>query len=111
MRGPLHALVRSLAGLLILCFSTNAVTSKVQKLAVLRPCRIPLADPPNFCVHPLQGVVTFDGLIITANSSMNTTSASGLNYTITFSAASTAGITSWDVPINIRLAKPLEAES
>lgn len=50
--------------------------------------------------------MTFDGLIITANSSMNTTSASGLNYTITFSAASTSGIASWDVPINIRLAKP-----
>ena len=50
----------------------------------------------------LQGVVTFDGLIITANTSMNTTNAFGLNYTITFSAASISGITSWDVPINIR---------
>lgn len=50
----------------------------------------------------LQGVVTFDGLIITANSSMNTTGAYGLNYTITFSAASISGITSWDVPVNIR---------
>lgn len=56
----------------------------------------------SLAVDPLQGVVTFDGLIITANSSMNTTSAPGLNYTITFSAASTSGITSWDVPINIR---------
>ena len=50
----------------------------------------------------VQGVVTFDGLIITANSSMNSTAAYGLNYTITFSAASLSGITSWDVPINIR---------
>ena len=50
----------------------------------------------------MQGVVTFDGLIITANYSMNSTSAYGLNYTITFSAASISGITSWDVPINIR---------
>ena len=56
------------------------------------------------CSDPvsMQGVVTFDGLIITANSSMNTTGAYGLNYTITFSAASTSGITSWDVPVNIR---------
>ena len=50
----------------------------------------------------LQGVVTFDGLIITANSTMNTTNVYGLNYTITFSAASVSGITSWHVPINIR---------
>ena len=50
----------------------------------------------------LQGVVTFDGLIITANSSMNTTGMYGLNYTITFSATSLAGIDSWDIPVNIR---------
>ena len=54
----------------------------------------------------VQGVVTFDGLIITANSTMNTTSAHGLNYTVTFSAASISGISSWDVPINVRCDSP-----
>lgn len=57
----------------------------------------------------LQGVVTFDGLLITANSTMNTTSIYGLNYTITFAAASVSGITSWDVAVNIRCSKALSS--
>ncbi|KAL0048014.1 hypothetical protein WJX82_005700 [Trebouxia sp. C0006] len=56
----------------------------------------------------VDGVVTFDGLIITANSTMNTTSTYGLNYTVTFAAASISGISSWDVAINIRGCEPGE---
>ena len=59
------------------------------------------------CVAWLQGVVTFDGLLITANATMNTTSIYGLNYTITFAAASVSGITSWDVAVNIRCSTAL----
>ena len=33
---------------------------------------------------------------------MNTTNVYGLNYTISFSAASVSGITSWDVAVNVR---------